>query len=116
MEKIKELTKFLKDKGYKEYTVSESDLNSFTTFKTLLKKSVDSEVLCECNDNLCIDVSIASQHFLSGTVLNRAEISITAQLHNKWWNLKCYSLTPEEAIVQFDEVEQTLIKLFNTIG
>lgn len=116
MEKINELIKFLSNKGYKEYPVKPSDLNSFTTFKTLLQKSVDSKVLCECNDNLCIDVNISSQHFLSGTILDRAEISITAQRHNKWWNLKCYSLTPEEAIDQFDEVESTLIKLFNTIG
>lgn len=94
--------KILVDNGYKKCS---GDYNG----ATLWQKRVDSERVCETNERLFINVWEYSEFTHS------FEVEITAEYKAKWWVLKVYSLGEEQLTNELQDIEQTLIKLFNAI-
>ena len=69
--------KRLKEKGYREY---KQDFKHPMTYKTHLKKKVDSVCICESNDHLRVDVFVYK--FLDNKYT--FEVEITAEKNGLW--------------------------------
>ena len=98
---------FLKDKGYTPYPQRAPGYEH----KTLWQKRIDNESVCETNDKLFINIS---EYLFSGMDIT-FEVSITAEKNGVWWDLKCYSLNFYETENRLEEIENALIKMFNTL-
>ena len=91
--------------------------NEHRLFESHFQKHVKSDSVCETNDRLSVNVALTSFTVPNtSNVINSVNVEITAEKKSKWWNINCYSMTTVECMEQFDEVESTLIKMFNTIA
>lgn len=98
--------------GYKEY---EEEYSHPYLFKCLLQKRVNSDSVCETNNKLNIDINVSKMD-LGSNVYESYDVKIVAEKNGLWWNLSCYSMNRGELLEKLTEVENTLIKLFNSIN
>lgn len=109
---MEEIIKYLKsEKGYKEFP-QKKQYELLT--KILLQKKVDSDSVCETNDSLSVDIHI-SKFELNNCSHEGYNVEIRAEKNGKWWTLNCYSLTRDEIANQISSIEETLIRLFNSL-
>lgn len=101
--------KYLIEKGYKEYS------DSLYENRKLFQKEVESEAVCELNENLAVNVFEWDHSMYNPKSVLMYEVEITAERKGQWWKLCSYSYTAEELEEKLEFIEQTLIKLFNTI-
>lgn len=108
------MKEFLESRGYKWFPHPLEKSNEFAE-KNSYQRKVESEALCECNGNLC--VNIREWKWLSVMEKGRVsyEIELTAERKGKWWNFKVYCINKKELETQLEEIEKTLVKLFNQI-
>jgi len=100
---------FLLDNGYKEYP------SYIDTIKIkLFCKQSSSKIKCNCNlkhVQICVKYTIFEQ------LEEFVEVCITAQ--NKegfWFNLKVYTIKPEEFMIKYLKIEQSLAKAWEAIN
>ena len=94
--------------GYKEF---KEDYEYPYVYKSLLEKRIENESVCETNNKLYIHIRVAVFEGTNGLFT----VEIVAEKKSLWWNLSCYSLNSKEIQDNIEEVEQTLVKLFNSI-
>jgi len=103
---------FLKNEGYKLYP----QLVEYPyTKRNLWQKQISNERVCETNEKLFINVLQYQFEEYTEVEHEKFEVYIVAEFHEKWWDIKCYSLSQEEIIYDLHSLESTLIKMFNTI-
>ena len=101
--------------GYKE---SKENYEYPYVYKSLLRKQVESEAVCELNDSLSINIRvtvIADLYDSNGKDIEDYQIGITAEKRSKWWKLNCASLTRDEIMKDLKDIEQNLVRLFNNV-
>lgn len=96
--------------GYKQYP---QNYEYPYIYKALLQKRVNSKSVCETNDKLHITIEYSL--FDAFENYGRYQIGIRAEKNELWWDLKAYSLSDDEILSRIEEIEKTLIELFNKI-
>lgn len=104
----KVVAKFLTGKGYKLF---KNEAAYPVRYNNLWQKKTKSKSACETNGALRINViEIALLDFPASF-----EVKLVAEKNNKWWNLCCYSLKAEDLEIELPNIEETLIRLFESI-
>lgn len=99
----------LKIYGYKYY---KQPYEWPVTFSCLWQKRVDSDIVCETNDRLHINIYEFAYHEGKSSF----EVEITAERNGLWWKLKCYSLDEKGLEERLSDIEDVLVKMFCSIA
>lgn len=95
------MKEFLNKNGYSQY-------KSYKQQCILFQKIVESEAVCETNDNLAISI----EYYYDS---QRVSVGIRAEKHGTWWSLEAYSLNENELKERLTEIETRLINIFNIL-
>lgn len=111
---MKEIEEILLKRGYKEYdNVWEKD--EHTEYKRFFSKRVKSESVCDLNDKLTINVTCWKISLPNSAGTEQIDVSVIAEKDELWYDLKVYSILHSEFKERINEIEKTLVKLFNQI-
>lgn len=72
---------------------------------------LETNSVCETNDRLCIHIN----EYQFKDSHPQYEVSIVAERHSLWWDLKAYSLNAEELVNKIESIENNLIAAFNSL-
>lgn len=73
---------------------------------------------CECNDDKPMQIVIRPYEFdLGATQYRSAEVSACgAYGDGQWWELKAYSINPDDLPAKLDGIEKSLIEAWNALA
>jgi hypothetical protein len=113
----KEIADFIISKQYRCYPENVKWPYEYKNlYQRRVQEDTETNVVCETNDRLHINI-IETKFVDRPEQINTPSYSmeIVAELNGIWWALNSYALSGNDLVVRFDELEKTLIKLFNTI-
>ena len=81
------------------------------------KRSTLKAVRCECNsDKEGVQLCVKPYSFEVRDIESRSvTISITGEAGGVWWDIKAYSLNPDEIPEKFEAAERNLVAMWNAI-
>lgn len=72
---------------------------------------------CEHNDGKPMQIIVRPYRFeIYADIRESAEVSVTGETAGVWFNLKAYSLKPDELMERFDRIEASLIAAWNALA
>ncbi len=73
---------------------------------------------CECNDDKTMQIVIRPYEFdLGATQYRSAEVSACGEYGDgQWWELKAYSINPDDLPAKLDGIEKSLIEAWNALA
>jgi hypothetical protein len=106
------IIELIKSKGYKEFK------SGLYADRLCFQRRVESEVVCECNDRLHINIFCHPKDNILHLVPNANdsyEMQIVAENKSVWYDLKAYGLSEDDISENIETLENNLIKMFNSL-
>ncbi len=102
---------FLLKRSYRYYAKSFDHPYAWSALYQQQLTELETKAVCETNGKLFIHVE---EYRFKGDSL-KYTVQIIAERNDLWWTLNAYSLSETELYTRIEEIENTLIKLFNAI-
>lgn len=72
---------------------------------------------CETNDTKRLQLVIHPyQYPINGDLYSSVELQVTGEYNKVWYQLRAYSLSPDEVTEQLDTIELSLVKAWNNLS
>lgn len=116
IKELNELREFLNSKGYVCWDTKNETIGYINIVTQRLQRRVDnvynSLPVCNTNNKLCIDISIA-QVTMNGATNITAELELCHEnKQEEWCSLKIYALSDEEVYSNLEKYETKLLEMW----